>query len=77
MLLCWDDSDDGNQIVMILVNLGIYIVDLVLCMQEIKVLVKDLKDCYKIMILEEVFNYIVLIMVSAGFKMIMGLMFGW
>lgn len=72
-----DDSDSGNQIAMILVNLGTHIADPALRMETIQASVKESKDRYKSMTPEETLNYTALTMAPAGFNMLTGLIPNW
>ncbi len=72
-----DDSDSGNQIAMILVNLGTHIADPALRMETIQASVKESKDRYKSMTPEETLNYTALTMAPAGFNMLTGLISNW
>lgn len=72
-----DDTDVGNQIAMILVNLGTHIADPTLRIETIIASVKESKDRYKSMTPEEALNYTALTMAPAGFKMLTGLLPNW
>ena len=72
-----DDSDSGNQIAMILVNLGTHIADPALRMETIQASVKESKDRYKNMTPEETLNYTALTMAPAGFNMLTGMISNW
>ena len=72
-----DDTDSGNQIAMILVNLGTHIADPALRIETIQASVKESKDRYKSMTPEETLNYTALTMAPAGFNMLTGLISNW
>ncbi|MEE2732334.1 MAG: wax ester/triacylglycerol synthase family O-acyltransferase [Pseudomonadota bacterium] len=72
-----DDSDSGNQIAMILVNLGTHIADPALRMETIQASVNESKERYKSMTPEETLNYTALTMAPAGFNMLTGLISNW
>ncbi len=72
-----DGSNSGNQIAMILVNLGTHIADPSLRIETIMASVKEAKDRYKSMTPEEVLNYTALTMAPAGFNMLTGLIPNW
>jgi len=72
-----DDTDSGNQIAMILVNLGTHIADPALRMETIQASVQEAKERYKSMTPEETLNYTALTMAPAGFNMLTGLIPNW
>ena len=72
-----DDSDNGNQIAMILVNLGTHIADPALRIETIQGSVHEAKQRYKSMTPEETLNYTALTMAPAGFNMLTGLIPNW
>lgn len=72
-----DDTDVGNQIAMILVNLGTHIADPALRIETIMASVKESKDRYKSMSAEEALNYTALTMAPAGLNMLTGLISNW
>ena len=72
-----DDSDSGNQIAMILANLGTHIADPALRMETIQASVKESKDRYKNMTPEETLNYTAMTMAPAGFNMLTGIISNW
>ena len=72
-----DDSDSGNQIAMILANLGTHVADPATRIEIIKASVKDAKDRVKNMTPQETLYYTALMMAPAGFNMLTGLMPKW
>lgn len=68
-----DDSDQGNQIAMILARLGTNISDPSERLYAIKRSVKESKDRYASMSLEEAVNYTALTLAPAGLNMLTGL----
>jgi len=72
-----DDSDAGNQIVMILANLGTHVADPATRIEIIKASVKDGKDRVKQMTPQEKLQYTALLMAPAGFNMLTGLLPKW
>ena len=68
-----DDSDQGNQIAMILARLGTNISDPSERLYAIKRSVKESKDRYASMSLEEAINYTALTLAPAGLNMLTGL----
>lgn len=72
-----DNSDSGNQIAMILANLGTHIADPAVRLEAIRASVEQAKQRYKSMSPEEAINYTALTMAPAGIKMLTGLMPGW
>ena len=68
-----DDSDSGNQIAMILATLGTHLSDPSERLYSIKRSVKESKDRYKDMSLEEAINYTALTLAPAGLNMLTGL----
>ncbi|NPU94885.1 MAG: wax ester/triacylglycerol synthase family O-acyltransferase [Gammaproteobacteria bacterium] len=72
-----DDSDSGNQIAMILANLGTHVADPATRIEIIKASIKDAKDRFKGMSPEQMLNYTALMMAPAGFNMLTGLLPQW
>lgn len=72
-----DRSEDGNQIAMILANLGTHVADPAARIEIIKASVKDGKDRVKNMSAQEVLYYTALLMAPAGFNMLTGLLPKW
>lgn len=72
-----DDSEGGNQIAMILANLGTHIADPANRLDVIKASVKHAKERYKGMSTEEIMNYTALMMAPAGLNMLTGLAPKW
>ncbi len=68
-----DDSDSGNQIAMILANLGTHIADPAQRLNIIRGSIKDAKERFSQMSLEEAINYTALMLAPAGLNMLMGL----
>tara|TARA_R110001592_G_scaffold67059_1_gene205849 strand:- start:20820 stop:22190 length:1371 start_codon:yes stop_codon:yes gene_type:complete len=68
-----DDSTSGNQIAMILASLGTHIADPAKRLQQVKNSVKDSKQRYSQMSLEEAINYTALTLAPAGLNMLTGL----
>lgn len=68
-----DDSDQGNQIAMILARLGTNISDPSERLYAIKRSVKESKDRYASMSLEEAINYTALTLAPAGLNMLTGI----
>ncbi|HVL01519.1 MAG TPA: wax ester/triacylglycerol synthase family O-acyltransferase [Dongiaceae bacterium] len=72
-----DDSDSGNQIAMILANLGTHVADPAHRIGIVKASIKDSKDRFKGMTKEQMLNYTAVMMAPAGFKMLTGLLPSW
>ena len=68
-----DDSESGNQIAMILATLGTHLSDPSERLYSIRRSVKESKDRYKEMSLEEAINYTALTLAPAGLNMLTGL----
>ncbi|WP_156502392.1 WS/DGAT domain-containing protein, partial [Oleiphilus sp. HI0067] len=68
-----DDSDSGNQIAMILATLGTHLADPTERLESIRRAVKESKDRYASMTLEEAINYTALTLAPAGLNMVTGL----
>jgi len=68
-----DDSTSGNQIAMILASLGTHVADPALRLEMVKNSVKDSKQRYAQMSLEEAINYTALTLAPAGLNMLTGL----
>jgi len=68
-----DDSETGNQIAMILATLGTHLSDPEERLESIKRSVKESKDRYASMSLEEAVNYTALTLAPAGLNMLTGL----
>lgn len=72
-----DGSEGGNQIAMILANLGTHIADPYNRLEVIKHSVKTAKDRFKQMTPEEMLNYTALTMAPTGLNMLTGLAPKW
>lgn len=72
-----DDSDDGNQIAMILANLGTHIADPTNRLRLIKASVEEAKERFRGMTPEEILNYTALTLAPAGFSLLTGLAPKW
>ncbi len=72
-----DDSAGGNQIAMILANLGTHIADPGNRLKVIKDSVQEAKDRYASMSSEEIMNYNAMMMAPAGLNMLTGLIPSW
>ncbi len=72
-----DDSEGGNQVAMILANLGTHIADPSNRIEVIKASVRQAKERYKQMTPEEILNYTALMMAPAGLNMMTGLAPKW
>lgn len=72
-----DDSEGGNQVAMILANLGTHIADPSNRMEVIKASVRHAKDRYADMTPGEILNYTALMMAPAGLNMMTGLAPKW
>ncbi len=68
-----DDSEGGNQIAMILANLGTHIADPYNRLETIKQSVQTAKQRFKQMTQEEILNYTALTMAPTGLNMLTGL----
>jgi diacylglycerol O-acyltransferase len=68
-----DDSDSGNQIAMILATLGTHIAHPAMRLESISRSVKESKERYAAMTLEEAINYTALTLAPAGLNMLTGL----
>jgi diacylglycerol O-acyltransferase len=68
-----DDSSSGNQIAMILSSLGTHVADPAQRLEMVKNSVKDSKERYSQMTLEEAINYTALTLAPAGLNMLTGL----
>ncbi len=68
-----DDSDSGNQIAMILANLGTHVADPGQRLDIVRNSVKDAKQRFQQMTLEEAINYTALMLAPAGLNMLTGL----
>ncbi|WP_156490736.1 WS/DGAT domain-containing protein, partial [Oleiphilus sp. HI0086] len=68
-----DDSAAGNQIAMILASLGTHVADPAKRLEMVKNSVKDSKERYSQMSLEEAINYTALTLAPAGLNMLTGL----
>lgn len=77
MSLRSDDSDSGNQVTMILANLGTHVADPATRIGIIKASIKEAKDRFKAMSSEETMNYTALMMAPAGFNMLTGILPQW
>ncbi len=71
-----DDSSEGNQIAMILANLGTHIADPAHRLQVVQASVKEAKQRYKAMSPAEILNYTALMMAPAGINLMTGLASG-
>lgn len=71
-----DDSAEGNQIAMILANLGTHIADPAHRMQVVQSSVQEAKERYKAMSPAEILNYTALMMAPAGINLLTGLASG-
>jgi diacylglycerol O-acyltransferase len=72
-----DDSAGGNQIAMILANLGTHIADPGNRLMVIKASIKEAKARYSSMTPEEILNYNAMMMAPAGLNMLTGLIPSW
>lgn len=68
-----DDSDSGNQIAMILANLGTHIADPANRLQMVKASVQEAKTRFQQMTPEEILNYTALTMAPTGLNLLTGL----
>lgn len=71
-----DDSSEGNQIAMILANLGTEVADPTLRLERVMASVKESKNRYKQMSPAEILNYTALMMAPAGINLATGLASG-
>lgn len=71
-----DDSAEGNQIAMILANLGTHIADPAHRLSVVKASVQEAKQRYKAMSPAEILNYTALMMAPAGINLMTGLASG-
>lgn len=72
-----DDSDSGNQIAMILANLGTHIADPTNRLQMVRASVKEAKCRFQQMSPEEILNYTALTMAPTGVNLLTGLAPKW
>ena len=72
-----DDSEGGNQIAMILANLGTHIADPYNRLEVIKHSVQTAKDRFREMTPEEILNYTALTMAPTGLNLMTGLAPKW
>ncbi len=72
-----DDSDSGNQIAMILANLGTHIADPTNRLLMVKASVKEAKTRFQQMSQEEILNYTALTMAPTGLNLLTGLAPKW
>jgi diacylglycerol O-acyltransferase len=72
-----DDSDDGNQIAVILANLGTHIADPGNRLRVIKASVEEAKERYRNMTPEEILNYTALTLTPTGINLLTGLAPKW
>ena len=68
-----DDSETGNQIAMILANLGTEVADPTLRLERVRASVQEAKTRYKSMSSAELLNYTALMMAPAGLHLLTGL----
>ena len=68
-----DDSSEGNQIAMILANLGTEVADPALRLQRVMASVQEAKARYQAMSPAEILNYTALMMAPAGVHLLTGL----
>lgn len=73
MSLRHDDSDSGNQIAMILANLGTHVADPAKRLEIIRSSISDAKTRFSQMTLEEAINYTALTLAPAGLNMLTGI----
>jgi diacylglycerol O-acyltransferase len=71
-----DESSEGNQIAMILANLGTHIADPAHRIEVVRASVKEAKERYKAMSPAEILNYTALMMAPAGINLMTGLASG-
>lgn len=69
-----DDSDQGNQVAMILCNLATHIADPAHRLEVIQSSIKDSKEMFRQMSQEEAVNYTALTLAPSGLNMITGMM---
>lgn len=72
-----DDSDDGNQIAMILANLGTHIADPANRLRVIKASVEEAKNRFRNMTPAEILNYTALTLAPTGVQLLTGLAPKW
>lgn len=72
-----DDSEGGNQVAMILANLGTHIADPATRLEVIRGSVLEAKDRLSRMSTEEIFNYTAIMMAPAGMHILTGLAPKW
>lgn len=72
-----DRSENGNQIAMILANLGTHVADPAARIEIVKASVRDAKERVKNMTSQEILYYTALLMAPAGFNMLTGLLPKW
>lgn len=72
-----DDSDSGNQIAVILANLGTHIADPANRLRVIKASVEDAKQRFRHMSPEEIMNYTALTLAPTGLQLLTGLAPKW
>ncbi len=72
-----DDSEDGNQIAVILANLGTHIADPMNRLRVIKASVEDAKARFRQMTPEEILNYTALTLAPTGVNLLTGLVPKW
>lgn len=72
-----DDSDGGNQIAMILANLGTHIADPMNRLQVVKASVQEAKCRFNSMSQEEILNYTALTLAPTGINLLTGLAPKW
>jgi len=68
-----DDSAEGNQIAMILANLGTEVADPSLRLERVKASIQEAKCRYKAMSPAEILNYTALMMAPAAIQLLTGL----
>ncbi len=73
MSLRHDDSDSGNQIAMILANLGTHVADPAKRLEVIRSSISDAKTRFSQMTLDEAINYTALTLAPAGLNMLTGI----
>lgn len=73
MSLRHDDSDSGNQIAMILANLGTHVADPAKRLEVIRSSISDAKTRFSQMSLDEAINYTALTLAPAGLNMLTGI----
>lgn len=68
-----DDSSEGNQIAMILANLGTEVADPTMRLERVKASIQEAKARYKAMSPAEILNYTALMMAPAAVQLLTGL----